>query len=44
MQNLIKTIFRNHLKTKHLESVLRVAIEGPFNDFDHILVVGIELW
>jgi len=44
IQNVIKTKFRNRLNTKHLESVLRVAIEGPFEDFDHILVVVIELW
>jgi len=44
VQNVIKTKFRNRLNTKHLESVLRVAIEGPSNDFDHILVGAIELW
>ena len=41
---MIKKKLRNHLNTKHLESVLKVSIEGPSNDFDYILIVAIELW
>ena len=44
VQNVIKTKFRTPLNTKHLKNVLRVATKGPSIDFDHILVVGIELW
>lgn len=44
LQNMIKKKFRNRCNTKHLKSMLRVAIDGPSNDFDHILVVTIELW
>jgi len=41
---VIKTNSRNRLNIKNLKSVLRVVIEGPSNDFDHILVAAIELW
>ena len=45
MQNVIKTKFRNRLNIKHLESVLRMDVEGPSNDFDHIFMIAtIELW
>jgi hypothetical protein len=44
VQNVIKTKSRNHLNAKHLEIVLKVAIERPSNDFGHILVATIEIW
>ena len=44
IQNVIKTRHRNHLNTKHLESIMRLALEGPKNNFDHMLVEAIELW
>ena len=34
----------NMLGTKHLDVVLRVALEGPQDDYDYILVEAIELW
>ena len=44
IQNVIKTKQRNKLGTKHLDVVLRVALEGPQDDYDHILVEAMELW
>ena len=44
VQNVIKTRHRNHLNTKHLESIMRLALEGPKENFDHMLVEAIELW
>ena len=43
VQKVIKTD-RNHLNTKHLESIMRLALEGPKKNFDHMLVEAIELW
>ena len=44
IQNVIKTKQRNRLGTKHLDDVLRVALEGPKDDYDYILVKAMELW
>ena len=44
VQNVINTRHRNHLYTKHLESIMRLALEGPKENFDHMLVEAIELW
>ena len=44
IQNVIKTRDRNHLNTKHLESIMRLALEGSKENFDHMLVEAIELW
>jgi hypothetical protein len=30
--------------TSNLESMMRVAIEGPDNDFDDILTSALDLW
>ena len=44
VQNVIKTRHRNHLNTKHLENIMKLALEGPKENFDHMLVEAIELW
>ena len=44
LQTVIKTSHRNHLNTKHLESIMRLALEGLKENFDYILVEAIELW
>ena len=44
IQNVIKTKHRNHLNTKNLESIMRLALEGLKENFDHMLVEAIELW
>jgi len=44
IQNAIKTKYTNRLGTKHLHVVLRVALEGPQDDYDYILVEAMELW
>ena len=44
VQNVLKTRHRNHLNTKHLESIMRLALEGSKENFDHILVEAIDLW
>jgi len=44
IQNVIKTKHRNRLGTKHLDVVLTVALEGPQDDYDYILVEAMELW
>ena len=44
IQNVVKTKQMNRLGTKHLDVVLRVALEGPQDDYDYILVEAIELW
>ena len=44
VQNAIKIRHRNHLNTKHLESIMRLALEGSKENFDHMLVEAIELW
>ena len=41
VQNVIKTRHRNHLNTKHLESIMRSALKGPKENFNHILVEAI---
>ena len=43
IQNVIKTKQRNMLGTKHLDVVLRVALEGPQDDYDYMLVEAMEL-
>ena len=44
IQNVIKIKQRNRLGTKHLDNVLRVALKGPQDDYDYILVEAMELW
>ena len=44
VQNCIKTKFRNKLQTRSLESIMRIALEGPTNDVDVFLVEAIALW
>jgi hypothetical protein len=43
VQNAIKTKFRNTLKTKNLESVLCMALEGPKDNVEAILIEAISL-
>ena len=43
IQNVIKIRHRNHLNTKHLESIIKLGLEGPKENFDDILVEAIEL-
>ena len=42
--NTIKQKLRNRMSTSNLESMMRVAIEGPNNDFDDILTSALDLW
>jgi len=45
IQNSIKSKVKNNLKTKHLESVMRIALEGPDSDSANpILIEAIDLW
>jgi hypothetical protein len=44
VQNTIKQKLRNRMSTSNLESMMRVAIEGPDNDFDDILTSALDLW
>ena len=44
VQNIIKQKLRNRVSTSNLESMMRVAIEGPNNDFDDILTSALDLW
>jgi hypothetical protein len=44
LQNCIKQKHRNCMLTTTLESVMRVAMEGPTKDFDSILMDAIVLW
>jgi hypothetical protein len=44
VQNIIKQKLRNRMSTSSLESMMRVAIEGPDNDFDDILTSALEFW
>ena len=44
VQNTIKRIFCNRMATSNLKSMMRVAIEGPNNDFDDILTSALDLW
>ena len=32
------------MSTSNLESMMRVAIEGPYNDFEDILTSALDLW
>jgi hypothetical protein len=32
------------MKTKNLDSIMRIAIEGPTSGFDNILMDAIALW
>ena len=36
VQNIIKTRHRNHLNTKHLENIMRLTLQGPKENFDHV--------
>ena len=40
----IKQKNRNRMTTTHLDSVMRVAIEGPTKIFEFILQEAIRLW
>lgn len=44
IQNLIKTRVRNRLGSKNLEALLRVALEGPEEEYDAILMDAILMW
>ena len=44
MQNSIKLKNRNRMRTFHLDSIMRVSMEGPEKDFDAILLDAIVLW
>lgn len=44
VQNCIKSKFRNRLKTQHLECVMRIALEGPQEGCDSLLLDAIGLW
>ena len=44
VQNCIKTKQRNRMLTKNLESVLRVALEGPIEDYFDIINEAIGIW
>jgi hypothetical protein len=44
VQNVTKQNLRNRMSTSNLESMMCVAIEGPYNDFDDILTSALDLW
>ena len=44
VQNLIKTRVRNRLGSKHLEAMLRIALEGPDDEIDDVLCDAVLLW
>ena len=44
VQNLIKTRMRNILGSENLKAMLRIALEGPDEDFDNIIEEVIPLW
>jgi hypothetical protein len=44
IQNCIKSKVCSKLQTKHLESIIRVAIEGPRDDIEYILGEAQALW
>ena len=44
IQNLIKTQVRNKLESKNLKAMLRIALEGPDENFDNIIEEAIPLW
>ena len=41
---LIKSKFRNKLGTKNLDSLLRIALEGPKEGAKGILIEAVALW
>jgi hypothetical protein len=43
-QNVIKQNLHNRMSTSNVESMMCVAIEGPYNDFDDILTSALDLW
>ena len=44
IQNLIKTRVKNKLGSKNLEALLRVALEGPDEEYDGIIEDAIPIW
>ena len=44
IQNVIKTKFRNRLGTQNLNSLLRIALEGPSESADSLLIEAVGLW
>jgi hypothetical protein len=44
IQNIIKNKFRNKLGTKNLDSLLRIALEGPTEGADVVLIEAVALW
>ena len=44
IQNLIKTQVRNKLESKNLKAMLRIALEGPDENFGNIIKEAISLW
>jgi hypothetical protein len=44
VQNCIKTKQKNRMLTKNLESVLRVVLEGPIEDYFDIINEAIGIW
>ena len=44
VQNLIKTKVRNRLGSKSLDAMLRIALEGPYEEVDDIIGDAIPLW
>jgi hypothetical protein len=44
VQNLIKTKVRNRLGSKNLGAMLRIALEGPYEEVDDIIGEAIPLW
>ena len=43
-KTLIKSKFRNKLGTKNLDSLLRIALEGPKEGAEGILIEAVTLW
>ena len=43
-QSSAQCTLRLWMSTSNLESMMRVAIEGPYNDFDDILTSALDLW
>ena len=44
IQNIIKSKFRNKIGTKNLDSLLRIALEGPKEGAKGILIEAVALW
>ena len=42
--NLLHKVLCNRMSRSSLESMMRVAIEGPENDFDDILTSALDVW